>query len=120
MSRNGNKYGAKKVHHKGLVFDSKIEYKRYQQLKLMQSAGVISELEYNKKNLRYIIHDAYTRQDGKRVAALKYTPDFRYIEDGQLIIEDVKGKITTDFTIRRKLFEARYGIDVRIITKDDI
>jgi hypothetical protein len=50
--------------------------------------------------------------------ACHYLADFEYIENGNLIVEDVKGgKSTPEFIIKRKLMLDKYGITVREIRK---
>lgn len=97
-----NKYHAKKIRIDGFLFDSQREGFRYVQLKLMLRAGAISNLE---------IHPVYplTVND---VLICKYEADFRYIEDGAIITEDVKGPITREYRIKRKLMKALYGIEI--------
>jgi len=44
----------------------------------------------------------------------EYRADFRYVEarTGKLIIEDVKGVKTAVYRLKKKLFEALYGIEI--------
>jgi len=59
-----------------------------------------------------------TKSGKSRMAAMIYTPDFEYFENGKKIVVEVKGKITTDYRIRLKLFlvtaYAKYGVDTFI------
>ena len=52
--------------------------------------------------------------NGKKVG--RFTADFRYLEPGRgLVIEDVKGEPTRKgeaYRLRKKLFEAIYGLTV--------
>ena len=97
----------------GLRFDSKRELARYRELVLLRDAGVISDLVIHP---RYTVMDGYNRKDGTHVTAITYTGDFEYIENGQKVVEDVKGVETQVFRIKRKLFERCYpGIDFRIV-----
>jgi hypothetical protein len=104
-----NKYNAKKTTVDGIVFDSKAESKRYEFLKAMEAAGEISDLETQPRYVFFV--------NGQRICA--YKPDFRYVEEGETIVEDVKSKATKtrDYSIRKKLLKALYGIEVAEIEK---
>jgi len=45
---------------------------------------------------------------GKTVRSIVYKADFEYLEDGQTIIEDVKGVQTPVFKLKMKLFLTGY------------
>jgi hypothetical protein len=47
------------------------------------------------------------------VRAIKYRADFQYIEGGQIVVEDVKGRKTDVYKLKKKLFEYRYGMPIR-------
>lgn len=99
------KYNNTKVRVDGLVFDSKREAERYRQLKLLERAGEIQDLQTQ------VAYELVPKQAGER--AVKYIADFVYTEDGQTVVEDVKGKKTRDYIIKRKLMLWRHGIKVR-------
>ena len=100
-----SKYGNRKTVYDGHVFDSYAESKRYKDLRLLEYAGVISNLELQPV---YELIPAHQR-DGRKVRAMKYVADFRYIdEDGRVVIEDVKGVETEVFKFKRKLLEYLY------------
>lgn len=104
--RNGNKYGAKKTEIDGIVFDSKAEAGRYQELKLLQAGGVISGL---KLQPAFVLLDSFRDRDGKRHQAVKYVADFQYTEDGIEVVEDVKGYAKNRvWLLKKKLFLSRY------------
>lgn len=86
----------------GIIFDSKKEAKRYQDLKILENAGVISNLN------RQVPFEIVPKQNGER--AVKYIADFMYVEvaTGKVIVEDVKGYRTDVYKIKRKLFKLRY------------
>lgn len=112
MSRN--KYNASKKTIDGIVFDSKREGARYQELKLMESAGVIRNLELQPK---YTLQSSFKCQ-GKTHRAITYKADFRYTETatGAVVIEDVKGYETEVFKLKEKLFRYAFpDIDFRIV-----
>lgn len=95
------------------VFDSVKEYKRYNELKVLEKAGQISKLERQKK---LVIQPAFTYKDEK-IREIAYKADFFYCDsDGNFVVEDVKGYdrkkqkfITTkDFSLKWKLLKAKY------------
>lgn len=94
----------------GYFFDSKAEMRRYIQLKMMQQQGLISDLSLQPvyKISKGGVRDPAT---GRMMSARKYKPDFRYIEEGKVIIEDVKSKITSKektYRLKRQLFCEQY------------
>jgi len=99
-----NKYNAVRTEVDGILFHSKGEARRYGELKMLERAGEISDLELQPQ---FVLLDAFER-DGKRIQAIKYKADFKYIEDDIVVIEDFKGKETAEFKIKRKLFLNRY------------
>jgi len=106
MSRAYNKYSNKKVNLDGYTFDSKIEARRYGELKLLSGAGKIVSLEVHPE---YLI--THRRKDICRVIL-----DFKYWESyGTQKVEDVKGVDTAISRLKRKLVEAQYGIKVDLI-----
>lgn len=105
-----SKYRSQKTEVDGIVFDSKKESKRYQQLMLMSRAGVITNLDMQ---VKYELVPAQYR-DGKCVErAVSYVSDFEYDENGKHIVEDTKGVRTKDYIIKRKLMLYKYGIRIR-------
>ena len=108
-----NKYNARKTSIDGITFDSQREASRYEELKLMKLAGEIQELQLQPE---FLLQEAFTDNKGKRRKAIIYKADFQYIEDGTVVVEDVKGVQTDVFKLKMKLFLKQYpGIDFRII-----
>jgi hypothetical protein len=104
----GNKYGAKKIKDPatGYVFDSKKEFIRWCELRILERAGKISELR------RQVKFELIPKQDGER--ACTYVADFVYIgSDGNTVVEDTKGVRTDVYKIKRKLMLERYGIRIK-------
>ena len=103
-----NKFNAKKVVVDGEVFDSKKEYYRWCDLRLLQRAGKISDLQ------RQVKYELIPKQDGER--ACTYVADFVYTQDGKTVVEDCKGykrgAAYQLFSIKRKLMLLR-GIKVK-------
>jgi len=95
-----SKYNNRKITVNGAVFDSKAEYERYRDLLLLEKAGKIQQLERQKK------FEIIPATKGERAAV--YTVDFAYKIGERLIAEEVKGAVTKDYVLRRKLFKWRY------------
>ena len=106
----------------GIKFDSKLEAKRYGQLKILERAGVIRDLELQPS---FELIPSF-RKNGKTWRRTLYKADFRYIlaEDDSYIIEDVKGStsvITDVFRLKQKLFEYKYPeLTIKIVTRKDM
>lgn len=90
-------------------FASQAEGRRYEQLKLLVKAEMITDLEPQPK---YELQAKYTNGAGCKIRALSYVADFRYtdIESGDIVIEDVKREQTStvQYKIKKKLFEKIY------------
>ena len=101
-----NKYKNKKVSINGKVFDSKKEANRYCELIRMQQAGLIKDLETQK---RYLLLDKF-KKNGKVYNQINYYADFVYysIYEKKTVVEDVKGCKTEVYKIKKKLFEFIY------------
>ena len=120
-----NKYFAKKTTIDGITFDSKKEAKRYSDLKLLEKAGKISDLEIQVPFELYAVYCANDIKIGK------YILDFVYwnIEAGATldkafkVYEDVKGwdkkkkkwLVTPLSAWKKKHVEAQYGITVNYV-----
>lgn len=126
-SRRGNKYGASKVTVDGVTFDSKKEARRWQELKILEKAGKISNL---RRQVKFVLIPTQRgpeeigpkggRKPGKVLEKeLDYVADFVYEEDGEKIVEDVKGYKEGGayrvFAIKRKLMRFVHGIGIREI-----
>lgn len=106
------KYGNRKVIHDGIEFDSMKEAHRYCELKLMQRAGLISDLRLQ---VQYELIPTQ-RIDGKLAEkAVNYVADFVYKQNGQTVVEDTKGMRTREYIIKRKLMLWVHGIRIREI-----
>ena len=107
-----NKYRNKKVIVDGEEFDSKKEGNRYKELKLLLKAGKISNLELQP---RFLLQDGF-KKNGRTFRKIEYIADFRYIENGKTIVEDVKGMQTDVFKLKHKIFEKVYpNLELKII-----
>lgn len=100
----------------GIKFQSKREAHRYTELKQLERAGYISDLELQKTF--ELIPAQY--KNGKCVErACKYIADFVYKQDGETIVEDSKGyrnpssATYAKFVIKRKLMLYIHNIVVK-------
>lgn len=119
-----NKYYNKKCEINGIVFDSRKEARRYQELLLLQRAGVIKSLQ---RQVKYVLipaqYESFERYGkngqeltpGKKLVEREcaYVADFVYLEGGKTVIEDTKGMKTKDYIIKRKLMLYTHGIRIR-------
>ena len=100
-----NKYRAKKTVVDGITFDSRKEEKRYE---VLRDSPLIGSLELQPKYDLLV-----TDPNGNTVKVGYYKADFRYIEDGNWIVEDVKGVKTPIYRLKKKMVEATYGIEIK-------
>jgi hypothetical protein len=115
------KYGNKKTYANGQLFDSSHEAKRYRELCLLQSAGLISDLQ---TQVPYELIPTQREPDtvGKRGGIKQgkciekscvYYADFVYKDaNGNVVVEDAKGMKTEAYKIKRKLMLWVHGIKV--------
>ena len=87
----------------GFYFASTKEANRYQELKLLQLHGAIQDLR---------LQVAYKIEINGRLVC-KYVADFVYSEEGNEIVEDVKGFKTQVYNLKKKLMKACHGIEIR-------
>jgi len=107
-----SKYRNKKTQIGMYVFDSIAESKRYKELALLEQAGQIKGLKLQPK---FLLQEGF-KKNGKTYRKIEYIADFMYIENGKVIIEDVKGMETDVFKLKRKMFEYKYpGFELRIV-----
>lgn len=123
-----NKYGNRKVIVDGITFDSKREARRYQELKMLEKCGAISNLqrqvEYEliptqrEKSTRVYTKGRKKGQpiEGKVIEkAVTYVADFVYIDNttGKTVVEDAKGFHTKDYILKRKMCLYLLGIRIQ-------
>ena len=107
------KYGNRKIIRDGIEFDSIKECQRYCELKLMQRAGLISDLQTQVK-FELIPFQKVEFPDGVATErATHYIADFVYQEKGQTVVEDTKGFKTKDYILKRKLMLWVHNIRIR-------
>lgn len=104
ISPRTGRYGIKRVEVDGVVFDSADEGKRYRILKSDEAAGII-------RDLRMQVHYPYAENDRH---CFTYKSDFNFVvvATGEEVVEDVKGVKTPVYNLKKKLIEARYGIEI--------
>lgn len=97
------KYNARKTVVDGITFDSKKEARRYSELKLMEKAGEIYDLELQP---RFLLQDKF-RYKGKPFRKVEYVADFRYTDKtGAIVVEDVKGYKTETYNLKKEMVPA--------------
>jgi hypothetical protein len=99
-----NKYRAKKTEIDGIVFDSKREAARYQELKLLERNGAIRALALQPS------YDLWA--NNQRIC--RYRADFYYIDTAteKAVVEDCKGVRTPVYRLKKKLMAALEGIEI--------
>ena len=96
----------------GITFDSAKEAQRWQELKLLERAGQIFELQ---RQVPFVLIPKQVR-DGKVIERpVVYKADFVYTENGEDVVEDVKSPATKtrEYIIKRKLLLWQFGIRIR-------
>lgn len=115
-----SKYHSKKITQDGRTFDSMKEFRRFNELSLLEKAGVITNLETQVKFVllpaQYEpIFDNKTKRWKEKCVEREcaYVADFVYEENGEKVVEDTKGFKTKDYIIKRKLMYYIHGIRIR-------
>lgn len=96
-----SKYGAKKTN----GYASTAEARRAAELALMARAGLITNLR------EQVPFEIIPKQDGERAAL--YICDFMFKENGEWVVEDVKGVKTPAYVLKRKLMKLVHGVVIR-------
>ena len=108
-----NKYGAKKLIIDGETFDSRMEARRWRELRLLQRAGEIDGLQ---RQVKYVLIPAQRDDIGHVIERpVSYIADFVYRDarTGEQVVEDVKGARTKEYIIKRKLMMWVHGIRIK-------
>lgn len=116
LPKKQNKYHNKKIIVNGEKFDSKKEYVRFCELRLLEKSGHITEL---KRQVKFVLiptlkdepTEFYIKGPKKGQPKLgkvleketSYIADFVYKKDGKTVVEDTKGIKTKDYILKRKL-----------------
>lgn len=116
-----SKYHSRKITTPDGMFDSQKELNRWEELKLLERAGMISGLQ---RQVKYELIPAQREPDnigkhgGHRPGKLiykscSYVADFVYVEDGETVVEDAKGLRMKEYIIKRKLMLWIHDIRIR-------
>lgn len=126
-SKSKSKYGNTKINYGNETFDSKKELNRYLELKLLERANELSNLQRQVEfvlipnqyeTIEKTLKNGKIKQEQKLIERkCEYIADFVYKNDkGETIVEDVKGykngQAYALFTIKRKLMLHIYGIKI--------
>ena len=115
-----SKYHSKRITADGETFDSKKEFRRWQELKMLEKAGNISDL---RRQVKFVLVPEIREgpvqgprggvKPGKILERpVCYVADFTYYEGSQLVVEDTKGVRTDAYKIKRKLMLYVHGIRI--------
>lgn len=116
------KYGNKKIYADGEVFDSKKEYRRWNELIMLVKAKEITGLQ---RQVKYVLIPAQREPDltgprggirrGKLIEReVAYIADFVYTDrDGNTVVEDCKGVRTKEYILKRKMMLFFHGIRIK-------
>ncbi|MEE0969587.1 MAG: DUF1064 domain-containing protein [Clostridia bacterium] len=91
----------------GITHDSIKEANRWCELKLLERAGRISDLQ------RQVKFELLPKQGKER--AIHYIADFVYMEDGKQVVEDVKGFRTKEYKLKKRMLLYFTGIRIKEI-----
>ena len=109
--KRGQKYANTKVVDAGITFDSKAEHKRWQYLVLLEKAG---EIKYLRLQVPFELIPAQVSLLGKKQRPTVYLADFCYTDKaGRKVVEDVKGAVTPEYRLKRKLMLWCHGIEIQ-------
>lgn len=123
------KYGNKKVTVDGIVFDSKKEAARYKELKLMEAAGEIKDLQlqvpFELIPAKYEHFERFSEKTGKKLKdgvrcvekSVTYIADFVYTDckTGNQVVADAKGYKSKEYILKRKMMLHFFGVRIHEI-----
>ena len=110
-----NKLGNRKTIVDAITFDSAKEARRYSELKIMQRAGLISDLIIKP---RFELVPKF-KINGISFRKMEYEADYQYTENGEMVIEDVKGFKTEVYKMKKKLLHFKFAnLCVKFIFKE--
>lgn len=112
-----SKYRNKKITVDGVMFDSIKEYQRACELSLLERAGAITDLQ---RQVKFVLVPVQYGPPGPRSGKGRllerersYIADFVYTENGEQVVEDVKGYRTETYKLKRALMLYLYGIRIK-------
>lgn len=105
LSKPRNKYNARKTPCVGHLHlhDSGKEAGRCYDLRLFEKDQRISDLRWQPEYKLFV----------QGMPVCKYRADFCYMENGERVVEDVKGHKTAVYNLKKKLMRACLGITIR-------
>lgn len=108
-----SKYNSRKTTVGGFTFDSKKEAKHYLELKQMEKDGLIHNLQLQVPF--ELIPSFEVVVDGKKRKRRKmeYIADFVYYINNVKVVEDVKGRKTEVYKIKKKIFEYKFKTTIK-------
>lgn len=108
-----SKYNSRTTTVDGFTFDSKKEAKRYLELKQMEKDGLINDLQLQ---VPFVLIPPFEIEiDGKKRKRRKmeYIADFVYYINNVKVVEDVKGRKTEVYKIKKKIFEYKFKTTIK-------
>lgn len=113
LCSSGNKLCAKKNKYGAIKsggYDSRKEHSRANELKMMQRAGLISNL---REQVKYVLIPTQRDSSGNLLEKeCSYHADFVYTKNGVTVVEDTKGVRTPEYKLKRKLMLHVHGISI--------
>ena len=88
-----------------IKFDSKKEAMFYVKYKQLLKAGKITKLVLQPS---FTLQEKFIDHLGENHRAIKYVADFSFIENGKLVVVDVKGFKTDIYKLKKKLLLFKY------------
>lgn len=106
------KYGNLKTTVDGITFDSRKEANRWAELKLLERAHVITDLQ---RQVTFVLIPKQVREGYCVERACTYKADFVYRANGKTVVEDVKSPatMTQQYKIKKKLMLYVHNIEIK-------
>lgn len=104
----------------GISFQSSIEARAYQILKLWERAGAISDLRMQPA---FTLQERFRDNSGRTIRAITYSADFRFFDNAtrKLRFVDAKGMVTQAFKKSIKMLKDKHpDVDIEIWDKTRI
>lgn len=109
--RKHQKYSNKVTETPDGRFDSEAEYRHWCHLKIRLRLGEISDLQ---RQVVFELAPAVVIQGRKR-PPIRYIADMTFVEDGKMVVADVKGAITDAYRLKRHLMMSVHGVEIQEI-----
>lgn len=111
VKKMGHKFNAISTVNDGVRFDSKLEARYYDLLKLKKHEGSVL---FFLRQVPFHIHGE------NQSAGVRYVCDFQvFYADGSVEFIDIKGMETPDFKMKKKLVEASYPVEIKVLKRGD-